>query len=1322
MKSPINWKKTIGWIAGSLLILLVVVAVVGYAILQSQSFHRYVLAKIVQVASYSTGGKVYVRNFDFHWPGLRADLYDIVIRGTEEADQKPLLRVDKLTVGLKVLSVLRHEVNLNELLIEHPVANLIVDQGGKNNLPSPNAPKQQGSQTNIFDLAVGHVLLSNGELYYNDRKTAISADAYALKTETHFSALEKRYSGKVSYHQGSVQYANLKALAHALDLQFSATAQQLAISLLVLTVGSSRVSLQANVSDYSNPRVDGDYDVLLHTQDVAGLLTGVSPAGDVTLIGKIQYQNLADKSLLHALALNGNVTSQGLTINSPQGNVYVSKIQGRYRLADGNLNAPDLIVDLLHGRVSAKLEVARLDTNPTSKIHAALQSISIDAVKQALHRASVKQVPLTGTVQGNVNAVWTGSLKTLHVLSDLNLHGGIRNASEPSSATSSSRRTLALNGAIHANYDGPRNLITVQRSSFSTPATSVVAEGQISDHSNLSVAAKSNDLGELNSLVASFSSPQPKDTPRAKPLAISGSAALNGVITGSWQQPHLDAQISASNLQVGDSRWSSLHATAQAGPSGIAIRNGALVSARKGQVSFSGDAGLRNWSYAASNPLSANISVHKISIAEIQQIANLRYPVSGDLSAEIAFRGTQIDPVGHGSVEVSDANAYGEPVQSLALQFEAANGSVNSNFKINLPAGSAAGILIFIPKTRAYKVRLDAPAIVLAKLHAVQTKQPELSGTLSASASGAGTLDDPQLTASMQLPKLQLRQTAITGIKAQLDVANHHGTFALNSDVAEASVQARGTVELRGDYYTQAKIDTTRIPLDPLLVLYMPSRPNGFQGETELHATVKGPLKDRKRMEAHLEIPTLNASYQTAHVEVAAPIRLDYANSVLVLQPGEITGTDTSLHFQGKFPLGVPGPMSLIAKGSVNLRLLSMFNPDLRSAGVLALDVHSEGSESKPQIRGQVQVQDVSFMAAGAPLGVDHLNGTLDLLDNQVQITQLQGKVGGGDISAGGTISYLPQVQFNIALQAKSVRLRYPDGVRAVLESKLTWNGTTQDSSVEGRVLIDTLSFTSDFDLATFMDQFTGASAPPSGEGFTDHIKLNVALQTSEELSAATSQISLEGQANLRVIGYASNPVIIGRADVTSGDIFFMKRRYQLERGIFNFTNPNQTQPVVNLLITTTVQQYNLSLTVVGPIDKLRTSYVSDPPLPPVDIINLIARGQTTEQSTPTNFGANSILAQGVASQLSNSVQKLAGISSLEIDPLLGGNNRNPSARVAVQHRITRNFLFTFSTDVTQPQSEIIQGEYRINKRWSVSAVRDENGGVAVDGRFHTTF
>ena len=85
-------------------------------------------------------------------------------------------------------------------------------------------------------------------------------------------------------------------------------------------------------------------------------------------------------------------------------------------------------------------------------------------------------------------------------------------------------------------------------------------------------------------------------------------------------------------------------------------------------------------------------------------------------------------------------------------------------------------------------------------------------------------------------------------------------------------------------------------------------------------------------------------------------------------------------------------------------------------------------------------------------------------------------------------------------------------------------------------------------------------------------------------------------------------------------------------------------------------------------------------------------------------------------------MQKLAGISSLQIDPTIGGNDQNPSARVAIQQRVTKNLLFTFSTDVSQPGSEMVQGEYQINKRWSVSTTRDQLGGVSLDGRFHTRF
>ncbi len=257
------------------------------------------------------------------------------------------------------------------------------------------------------------------------------------------------------------------------------------------------------------------------------------------------------------------------------------------------------------------------------------------------------------------------------------------------------------------------------------------------------------------------------------------------------------------------------------------------------------------------------------------------------------------------------------------------------------------------------------------------------------------------------------------------------------------------------------------------------------------------------------------------------------------------------------------------------------------------------------------------------------------------------------------------------------------------------------------------------------LDQSGPESAP--SQGMADKIKLDIAVQTACDLNLASSAVTLQGMANLRVVGTSSDPVIVGRTEFTAGDIFLMNKRYQIKRGIIEFSNPHRTEPVLNVLLTTTISQYNLSLTFLGPLDKMQTSYVSDPPLPTADIINPIARGQTTQQAaaSPSNFGASSLLAQGAASQVSGGVQKLAALSSLSIDPTLGGNNSNPGARIAMRQRVTNNFLFTFRTDVTSTQREIIQGEYKISKRWSASAAsvtRDENGGFAVDGKYHKRY
>ena len=1303
-----RWRKIAGWILAVFAVLLVCTWVGGFLFLKSSTFSQFAMRKIAEAAQQAAGAPTTIGRLDFSLSTLTAHLYNIAVRGTESADEAPLLHIDKLTVGLKIQSALHRKVNLSEIVIEHPVARVRVDRSGKSNLPT--APPSRGSsKTSVFDLAVRHAQLNQGEVIYNDRETPLDADLYDLGAEIHFDQFATRYSGSISYDNGHLRYGQYEPLPHSFEAKFSAMPSLFSIESAVLKVGKSVASVRGNLSNYAEPVVAGDYNIRMDAMDFAS----VAPArGDLLLTGQIHYQSIPNLSVLRGLAVDGEITSESLSAMAAGGRVSAHKLRGNYQLADGALRARNIEFDSLGGHLNADLSVQNLDATPSLRARASLHNISLREMQQAL--AAGKQVAVSGTLNGTADASWAGSVSKIRLSSDLAVSAAAKSTSGTTSSTSGNQ--IPIDGTIHASYDGAHNSLTLRQSTLHIPSATLTADGQISDRSDLRLQASTTDLHQLESLVSAFRSSGSALPP------VSGSASVKATVRGSLAKPQITGQFSAQDLNVQDSEWRSVQASLAASPSQIEVTNGTLVSAHRGRAAINGTVALLDWNFLPSNSMKVNLSLQQMSIAELQRIASLQYPVSGDLTAAVSLTGTQLDPQGSGKLQIANAEVYSERIQTFAAQFHTDHGTIVSSLHVVLPAGTADADLSYTPRTKAYTVRLDAPSLTLQKLRAVQAKNLGLSGTLTASASGRGTFDNPQLSAMLRLPQLAVRDKSISNIEAELHVANQKADLTLSSKVVDASVQARASVNLTGDYYTDASIETTAIPLDVLLATYLSSVPEGFKGQTELHATLKGPLKDKTQLEAHLTIPTLDATYQSLQIGIASPVKADYWHSVLTIQPAEIRGTDTSLKLQGNIPLAGNTSASLIAQGSIDARIIRIFSPDTKSSGAVSFDIRASGTAQDPSVSGQIRLQDVAMLYAGAPLGVEKLNGTLDIGKESIQISKLTGQVGGGDVTAGGSIVYRPSLQFNLALQSKSVRLRYPDGLRTLLDSNLAFNGNQTASTLSGRVLIDSLSFTPDFDLSTFSDQFSGDSTIPAQPGFADTIKLAVGVQSKENLSANSTQISVEGSVNVQVGGTVANPVITGRTNLTAGELFYRNVRYQLQRGIISFDNPNTTSPVLNVSATTTVEQYNLTLNLRGPFDKLMTSYTSDPPLSTADIINLIARGQTTQESAASSQSTDSMIASQATSQLTGSLQKIAGISSLQINPGIGGSNQNSGATIAVQQRVTKNFLFTFSTDVSQPGSEVVQGEYQINKRWSVSATRDQVGGVSVDGRLHTRF
>jgi translocation and assembly module TamB len=592
---------------------------------------------------------------------------------------------------------------------------------------------------------------------------------------------------------------------------------------------------------------------------------------------------------------------------------------------------------------------------------------------------------------------------------------------------------------------------------------------------------------------------------------------------------------------------------------------------------------------------------------------------------------------------------------------------------------------------------------------------------VSLHASGQGTFDNPQLNATIEVPSLVIQKQTMDRINLQLNMANHVADATLQSSAVHSSIQAKARIDLTGDYLTDATVDTQSIPLQPLLAVYAPDQADSVTGETEVHATLHGPLKNKNLLEAHITVPYLRLAYNNnIQLAAAAPIHIDYKNSVLQVQRSAIKGTDTNLEFEGSIPVAGDAPMSLVLEGTVNLQMAQLFDPDARTSGELRFHINSHGNG--PNLGGEIDIVDANYASNGLPAALQHGNGVLTLTNNRINVSKFEGTIGGGKITAQGGVAYRPAIQFDLGLAARGIRMLYPQGMRETLDANLRFGGTTDNANLGGTVNIADLSFTPAFDLTSFIGQFSGVSTPPS-RGFAQNIQLNLGVRSTNNVNLVSRALSVSGSANLQVRGTAADPVILGRVLLNSGDVLMNGDRFVLNSGTVQFVNPSQTQPVVNLSVNTTIQQYNIALQFRGPVDQLQTQYTSDPALPQADIINLLAFGSTTEASaqnsanTTTNQQAQSLIASQVSSQVTSRVSKIAGISQLSINPVLANSTSQgpPGAIISIQQRVTGNLYVTFTSNVASTQGQTIQGQYQFNSRVGVSATRDPNGGFAVD-------
>jgi translocation and assembly module TamB len=1304
--------------------LIALVVVIGLIAINTSAFRNFMRSEIVRQAADQLGARVEVGAIETHWTHLGVAVNNIIVYGDTHPgpNEQPLLQAQRLEVGVRFWPLLRGKVQLRELIVDQPVMHLRIDSQGRSNLPKPPHPSTSREPDTIFNLEIADCEIRSGQIYYNDAQTPLDAELHDVKFVTGYGLLSGQYKGSLSYDNARIKSATLAPLNHSLQMQFAADRAGLTVDSLAVQTPASRIALRARLNNYQSPSIAGSYDANISTSEVANAFRLENiPVGVVALKGSLGYDSSDKRAFLAAVNLQGQVSSDRLQIRGAQQPIDATSVSATFAMKDATLAVNNLVARILGAQARANWQMSHMDAAKSSqRLDASLQGISLQTASAAFAPRNVQRIHLSGASDLDVQAAWTGRV------SDAVAHARLAVKSAQQGISS---QMIPVNGLVQADYNGPQSSIAFGQSYLQTANTKLTIGGTLSARKNgassLGVTASTSDLSEVALLAGIIQSAlDPSSTTQIPALA--GSATLTAQASGTAKDPRVQAALSAQNVQVAGTKWRSVALNVSANSSQVAIQNGVLHGDAQEQITFSGKAGLQDWSLAPASAVQMQANITNFPIAEAQEIAQMHHPLSGMITANISLNGTRETPDGKATVTLAKASAWGQPIQNFAIDAQSHGGTIHSTVNLQVPAGTVSADATYALATQQYDVKLHADAIQLGKIDALQ-KRSSVQGTVQLSVTGNGTVHDPRLEADLTIPDLEAQGQKISNVAARVSLANEHATVELHSVVYQGSVEAKGDVALTGDHQANATLDVQALPIAAVAAQFLPQEGSKLAGQTEIHVTMNGPLSTPAQIEAHLQIPTLQVQYGKAQLALARPLVADYRGGTLTVNPTQIQGTGTNVTFGGTIPIRSTAAYTLTADGSMDLGVLQQFAPDVKSSGQMEIHVHSTGSASQPNMQGQFQIKNAVFTTQASPVGIEGLNAQINLSGTRADIVNLSGSAGGGTVSARGFVNFGKQSSFNLGLNAQSVRVRYPAGLRSILSGQVTLNGSTEASSLTGRVVVDSLSFTQQFDLANFAGYFSEDSSGSPTSAFENNMNLSVAVQSAQDINLASSKLSLGGSANLNVVGTLAQPVLLGRIGLSSGEVFFLSKRFAVQSGTIEFANPVRTEPVVSMYITTTVEQYNVTLNLQGPVDRLRTNYTSEPALPPADIIHLLAFGNTTEEaaSQPTQstaVGAESVLAQGVGSQVSGKLENLTGISQLTIDPLASNAAGDPGAQIAIQERVTGSLLFTFSTNVTSTQGQTVELQYDLNKRLSVTGGRDQNGGYSLELRLHKTF
>jgi translocation and assembly module TamB len=425
---------------------------------------------------------------------------------------------------------------------------------------------------------------------------------------------------------------------------------------------------------------------------------------------------------------------------------------------------------------------------------------------------------------------------------------------------------------------------------------------------------------------------------------------------------------------------------------------------------------------------------------------------------------------------------------------------------------------------------------------------------------------------------------------------------------------------------------------------------------------------------------------------------------------------------------------------------------DVRSSGRAEVTARIGGTVAEPVVAGNALVSSGRVRQLSFPHALENLNGIVTFDGGGVRLDGLTAQLGGGPVRFGGRIglSAYQLSEFDVTVSGQDMTLRYPAGMRSLVDADLSLQGPAASPMVTGAMRIKSASWTRGLGASggLFSGLAGGDPAAPAVEGRvapTSNVRLDVRITAPSTLRVDTEEARILASADLTLRGTPDRPLLFGRAEIDQGEVEFEGRRYLITRGSLDFADANRILPFFDIEAETRVrvpgETYRVTMRLAGTTERLQPQFTSDPPLQTLDILTLLfsdqaptgdieltaLRNESEREQRLVEARATRALTGALSAEVGRVVEQTFGVDTFQITPLLNDPYQqstsltlNPTARITIGKRISNRIFLTYARSLsssTRDQIILLEFDESESLSWVLSQNEDRTYALEVRKR-----